>query len=125
LVVNRKTNINLFLNEGAKTDWGTRPMGNWVKIELDNGDINRNAIGAKISVKTGNLNQNKTIQIGGGHASGQIGFTHFGLGVAERTTIRVQWPNGDWSHPYKVFANNHVVIKRDNNIANYWYPAKD
>jgi hypothetical protein len=125
LVVNRKTNINLFLNEGAKTDWGTRPMGNWVKIELDNGDINRNAIGAKISVKTGNLNQNKTIQIGGGHASGQIGFTHFGLGVAERTTIRVQWPNGDWSHPYKVFANNHVVIKRDKNIANYWYPAKD
>jgi hypothetical protein len=125
LVVNRKTNINLFLNEGAKTDWGTRPMGNWVKIELDNGDINRNAIGAKISVKTGNLNQNKTIQIGGGHASGQIGFTHFGLGVAERATIRVQWPNGDWSHPYKVFANNHVVIKRDKNIANYWYPAKD
>lgn len=123
VVVNRKSNINLFLNEGAKTDWGHRPMGNWVKIELDNGDINRNAIGAKISVKTGNLNQSKTIQIGGGHASGQIGFSHFGLGVAERATIRVQWPDGDWSHPYKVFANNHVVIKRGNDAANYWYPV--
>lgn len=123
VVVNRKTNISLFLNEGTKTDWGHRPMGNWVKIELDNGDINRNAIGAKISVKTGNLNQSKTIQIGGGHASGQIGFTHFGLGVAERATIRIQWPNGDWSHPYKVFANNHVVIKRGNDAANYWYPV--
>ncbi|MEO9458228.1 MAG: CRTAC1 family protein [Lentilitoribacter sp.] len=125
LVVNRKTNINLFLNEGAKTDWGHRPMGNWIKIELDNGEINTDAIGAKISVKTGNLNQNKTVQIGGGHASGQLGFNHFGLGVAERATIRVQWPNGDWSHPYKVFANNHVIIKRDNSSANYWYPAED
>lgn len=123
VVVNRKTNINLFLNEGTKTEWGHRPMGNWVKVELDNGDINSNAIGAKISVKTGNLNQSKTIQIGGGHASGQIGFTHFGLGVAERATIRIQWPNGDWSHPYKVFANNHVVIKRGNDAANYWYPV--
>lgn len=122
VVVNRKANINLFLNEGAKTEWGHRPMGNWVKIELDNGNFNRNAVGAKISVKTGNLNQSKTIQIGGGHASGQIGFTHFGLGVAERATIRIQWPNGDWSHPYKVFANNHVVIKRGNDAANYWYP---
>lgn len=125
LVVNRKTNVNLFLNEGAKTDWGHRPMGNWIKIELDNGAINRDAIGAKISVKTGNLTQNKTVQIGGGHASGQLGFNHFGLGVAERATIRVQWPNGDWSHPYKVFANNHVIIERDSPVANYWYPAED
>ncbi|MEP2946426.1 MAG: ASPIC/UnbV domain-containing protein [Lentilitoribacter sp.] len=125
LVVNRKTNVNLFLNEGAKTDWGHRPMGNWIKIELDNGAINRDAIGAKISVKTGNLTQNKTVQIGGGHASGQLGFNHFGLGVAERATIRVQWPNGDWSHPYKVFANNHVIIERDSPSANYWYPAED
>lgn len=125
LVVNRKTNVNLFLNEGAKTDWGHRPMGNWIKIELDNGAINKDAIGAKISVKTGNLTQNKTIQIGGGHASGQLGFSHFGLGVAERATIRVQWPNGDWSHPYKVFANNHVIIERDSPNANYWYPAED
>jgi len=125
LVVNRKTNVNLFLNEGAKTDWGHRPMGNWIKIELDNGAINKDAIGAKISVKTGNLTQNKTVQIGGGHASGQLGFNHFGLGVAERATIRVQWPNGDWSHPYKVFANNHVIIERDSPSANYWYPAED
>ena len=125
LVVNRKTNVNLFINEGAKTSWGHRPMGNWIKIELDNGNINKDAVGAKISVKTGNLTQNKTVQIGGGHASGQLGFNHFGLGVAERATIRVQWPNGDWSHPYKVFANNHVIIQRDSPSANYWYPAED
>ncbi len=74
LVVNRKENVSLFRNLGAKTSWGHRPMGNWLKIELDNGDINTNSIGAKITVKTGNHSQTKTVQIGGGHASGQIGF---------------------------------------------------
>ena len=121
LVVNRKHNINLFRNLGSQTEWGHRPMGNWLKVELDNGDINPMGIGATISVKTGNLSQNKTLSIGGGHASGQVGFTHFGLGVAERATIRVQWPDGDWSHPYKVFANHHIVIKREAALPAYWY----
>jgi len=122
VVVNRKKNISLFRNQGAKTDWGHRPMGNWVGIELKNGSKNVSAIGAKISVKTGNVNQSRTIQIGGGHASGQTGFIHFGLGVAERAKIRIQWPDGDWSHEYRVFANNFVQIDRSKPDALYWYP---
>jgi hypothetical protein len=122
VVVNRKINISLFRNQGSKTDWGHRPMGNWVGIELKNGKTNVSAIGAKISVKTGNVNQSRTVQIGGGHASGQAGFIHFGLGVAERAKIRVQWPNGDWSHEYRVFANNFVQIERGKAEALYWYP---
>jgi hypothetical protein len=122
VVVNRNGPASLFRNLGRKTDWGHSRLGNWTKIQLDNGDINPSAIGAKISVKTGNHNQNKTLQIGGGHASGQLGFTHFGLGVAERATIRVQWPDGEWSHPYRIFANQHVVITRGAAEASYWYP---
>jgi len=122
VVVNRKANVNLFRNLGTKTDWGYRPMGNWLALELKNNKTNRNAIGAKILVKTGNLSQSRTIQIGGGHASGQIGFVHFGLGVAERAKIRIQWPNGDWSHEYRVFANNFVQISRGKPDAFYWYP---
>lgn len=124
LVVNRKTNVSLFRNQGAEMPWGHRPMGNWIKIELNNGAINPNAIGAKINVKTGNLSQERIVQIGGGHASGQLGFVHFGLGVAERAEIRVQWPNGDWSHPYKVFANHHVVIKKDASTPQYWFAMR-
>ncbi|MEE9315017.1 MAG: CRTAC1 family protein [Rhizobiaceae bacterium] len=122
VVVNRKANVSLFRNQGTQTSWGHRPLGNWIGIELDNGKINRNAIGAKVTVKTGNLTQSRTIQIGGGHASGQLGFVHFGLGVAERTKIRVQWPNGDWSHEYRVFSNNFVQISRNKPDALYWYP---
>jgi len=122
LVVNRGGNVSLFRNTGTATDWGTRPMGNWLGIELQNGKINPNAIGARIVVKTGNLSQSRVVQIGGGHASGQVGFVHFGLGVAERATVRVQWPDGDWSHEYRVFANNFVVIPRGEPDALYWYP---
>lgn len=123
VVVNRKGPASLFRNQGAKTDWGHRPMGNWVGIELKNGKINPAGIGAKITIKTGNVTQSRTIQIGGGHASGQLGFVHFGLGVAERAKIRVQWPDGDWSHEYRVFANNFVQIPRGKSDALYWYPT--
>ncbi len=122
VVVNRKAPASLFQNRGAKTSWGNRPMGNWLAIELDNGKVNQFAVGAKVTVKTGNVTQSRRIQVGGGHASGQIGFVHFGLGVAERAKIRVQWPNGDWSHEYRVFANNFVQVTKDKPDALYWYP---
>ena len=122
VVVNRKANASVFRNLGAETDWGHRPMGNWVAIELKNGKTNVDAIGAKISIKTGNVTQSRTLQIGGGHASGQLGFIHVGLGVAERASIRVQWPDGDWSHEYRVFANNFVQLTKGQPEALYWYP---
>ncbi len=123
LVVNRKQNVSLFRNLGATTDWGHRPLGNWLKIELDNGKANPNAIGAKISVRSGTLTQVRTVQSGGGHASGQAGFVHVGLGVSERAVIRVQWPDGEWSPPYRVFTNQHVVIHRGAEAAQYWFPV--
>ncbi len=124
LVVNREHPASLFRNLGAKTDWGHRPLGNWVKIELDNGDINPAGVGSLISVRTGTRTQTRRLQVGGGHASGQAGFAHVGLGVSERATIRVQWPDGEWSHPYRVFANQHVRIVRGEADARYWYPVK-
>ena len=44
--------------------------------------------------------QQREITSGGGHASGQLGFWHFGLGVAQEAEVRVTWPDGtqgDWS----------------------------
>ena len=123
LVVNRGANVSLFRNRGAAVPWGHRPLGNWLAVDLDNGSVNRKGVGARLVVRTGNHVQTRTIRIGGGHASGQIGFTHFGLGAAERATVRVRWPDGSWSHEYRVFAGNFVVLKRDAPQAAYWYPV--
>ena len=56
---------------------------------------------------------------------GNSGFIHVGLGVAERAIVRVQWPDGSWSAPYRLFANNFAVLSRDDDRVRYWYPPAD
>ena len=125
LVVNRSAPASLFRNLGADDGaGGVRPMGNWTEIRLIEPNPNRNAVGAHVAVKTGTRTQMRTIQIGGGDASGHAGWIHVGLGTAERAEIRVQWPDGEWSYPYRVFANQFVVLDRTKPQAEYWYPGR-
>ncbi len=126
VVVNRNKNVSLFRNRGAyqsNESTATRPTGNWIQLALQQSGINRDAIGAKISVKSGNSTRNRTISVGGGHASGHAGFIHVGLGVAERASIRIQWPDGQWSANYRAFANNFLIIDRQHSTPTYWYPG--
>jgi len=124
LVINREASVSVFRNLGVKESWGSKPLGNWLAIELQQPGVNRQAVGARIVIKTGNLTQTRTVSVGGGHAADSNGFTHVGLGVAERATVRVRWPNGDWSHEYRVFANHHAVLKRGGDKPIYWYPIQ-
>ena len=121
LVVNREQPASLFRNLGAKTEWGHRPLANFAEIELDNGKINPFGVGARINIRIGTKTLVQTVQVGGGHGSGRLGATHFGLGVNERAVVRVQWPDGEWSQPYRIFANEHVVIQRGATSAKYWF----
>ncbi|WP_223475351.1 FG-GAP repeat domain-containing protein [Oricola indica] len=124
-VVNREAPMSLFRNAGARTaDGSARQTGNWLQIELRQDGINRDAIGATVTVKSGNETRTRKVHVGGGHASGSAGFIHVGTGVAERAQIRVQWPDGEWSAPFRVFANNFVVIERGAAQAQYWYPPE-
>jgi len=125
MVINREAPVTVFRNKGVQEAWGTRPLGNWLAIELKQPSPNPSAVGARILIKSGNLTQTRTVTIGGGHAAGSVGFIHVGLGVAERALVRVRWPNGDWSHEYRLFANHHAVIERDVDTSVYWYPPKD
>ena len=123
VVVNRADNVSVFRNQGMNSEHGPRQGGNWLKIELQQKGGNRHAVGSKLSIKTGNTVQSRVTRVGAGHASGSAGFIHVGLGVAERATVRVQWPDGEWSAPYKLFANHHVVIERDNDTVSQWFPT--
>ncbi len=130
LVVNRATPVSLFRNAGMQPSEGeptasVLPGGNWLALELNQSGPNRNAIGARISVQTGNHVQSRRIRVGGGHASGSLGFVHIGLGVAERAIVRIQWPDGEWSAAYRLFANRHVVITRDESHVMQWFPVSD
>jgi len=100
-------------------------MGNFLQIALKDAESgNRHGIGAEITVKTGTKTMTRYVLSGGGHASGQLGWTHIGLGTGERAEIRVRWPDGAWSHPYRVFANSFVEIDRAVPRPIVWLPGE-
>ena len=130
IVVNRGDNVSLFQHQGmantAVDDTYDNPAvrlgGNWLKVSLSQSGGNRHGVGARLSIKTGNHIQTRRIRVGAGHASGTAGFVHVGLGVAERATLRVQWPDGEWSAPFKLFANHHIIVERGVDTVNQWFP---
>ena len=75
------------------------PGGNWVQLRLQQDGPNRDAIGAVVEVRRGETVERHEIASGGGHASGAVGWLHFGLGAAGTAELRVIWPDGtagDW-----------------------------
>jgi hypothetical protein len=91
LVVNRWDPVQIWRNAGQG--------GQWLDVVLSQAGPNPDAIGAWIEVETDHL-QRREITIGGGHASGQLGPAHFGLGAAQTARVRVIWPDGtrgDWA----------------------------
>ena len=50
--------------------------------------------------------------VGGGHASGQLGWLHLGLGEADDAEVRVQWPDGETGPWMTVQADEFATIER-------------
>ncbi|WP_375263691.1 CRTAC1 family protein [Palleronia sp.] len=75
--------------------------GNWLAVEPHMAAPNSRAVGAWVEVRTTSGTQAREITVGGGHAGGQAGPIHFGLGGAETADMRVIWPDGSadaWQH---------------------------
>lgn len=88
LVVNRRARFEIWQN-------ATPGTGHWLAADLRTPGPNRRAVGAFVEVRLPGgrvLTQEHTV--GGGHASGDAGPLHFGLGVADAVEIRVTWPDG-------------------------------
>ncbi|MGB5381322.1 MAG: CRTAC1 family protein [Acidimicrobiia bacterium] len=121
--VNRVENANVWRNLGAGDTAGTPPMGNWLAIELAQSDVNVDAIGSWIEVKVGDHVVQREVNIGGGHAGGQLGWIHFGLGPSDEAEVRVQWPDGTVGPWMTVGANQFVTITPESEIPEVWTPA--
>ena len=87
VVVNRRVPAEVWRNMGAG-DAG------FVAFRLQQIGPNRDAIGAWVEVRRGDLVDRQEITVGGGHASGRLGWVHFGLGDAVAAEVRVIWPDG-------------------------------
>ena len=122
--VNRRENIDLWRNVGSGSVDAPAPMGDWLAIRLDQPAPNVDAIGSWIEVRTGNRTLQREVTIGGGHAGGQLGWLHFGVGDADTVEVRVQWPDGDSGGWMNVRSNRFVTIERDGNRVVPW-PVSD
>jgi hypothetical protein len=121
--VNRVENVNIWRNVGLGDTTNPAPMGNWLAIHLEQPDVNTDAIGSWIEVKVGDHIVEREVNIGGGHAGGQIGWIHFGLGPSEEAEIRVQWPSGEAGPWMTVAANRFITVARGSDTPEVWTPA--
>ena len=87
VVVNRGEKAQLWRN-------ATAGGGGWIGYRLEQAGANRQGIGAFVEVRAGGRVQTREITSGGGHASGQSGWWHVGLGPEASAEIRVTWPGG-------------------------------
>ena len=119
VVVNRLDNANLWRN--VSTD-----LGAWLELRLHQSDSNRDAIGAWIEVDLDGRIIRRENTIGGGHASGHLGWLHFGLGQAQNIKVRVQWPNDDgrWSDWLPIAPNGHYIVDKATGVTPWNFPAQ-
>jgi hypothetical protein len=88
LVFNVGAPPSLFLNE-------TRNDNHWITLHLVGTKSNRMAIGARVTVTTGDVKQVDEVRAGGSYLSTSDPRLHFGLGsAASFDRIEVLWPSG-------------------------------
>ena len=87
-------------------------MGHWLGLRLTQPGPNRDAIGSWIEVRMGETTMRREVTVGGGHASGELGPIHVGLGPAESAQVRVQWPDGETGPWLSVRADRRVLVER-------------
>jgi hypothetical protein len=123
VVVNRRENVQLWRNVGTGDAASPAPMGGWVAVRLEQPGANRDAIGAWIEVRAGEQVTRRELTVGGGHASGQLGWSHFGIGDASRAEVRVTWPDGEVGPWQEVGANGFSIVDRAGGETAPWSPA--
>ncbi len=115
VVVNRWTPAEVWRQTGDTS-------GGWVQLRLARDGSNRDAIGAVVEIRRGEVVERHEITSGGGHVSGSVGWLHFGLGDAETAELRVIWPDGsegDW----QALQTGSFYILRPGLAAEAWVPG--
>jgi hypothetical protein len=112
VVVNRREPAEIWRN-------ATPAAGNWIELALEQDGPNRLGIGSVIEIEAGDRRIRREITLGGGHASGQAGWHHFGLGEVATARIRVIWPDGTEGDWQTVDANGCYVLSPDSTAARW------
>ncbi|KUP94918.1 CRTAC1 family protein [Tritonibacter horizontis] len=102
-VVNRRAPMEVWQN-AATTE------GNWLLLRLDAPGPNTRGIGAFVEVEADGHILTREVTVGGGHAGGDIGDLHFGLGHATDVKVRVLWPDGSVGAWQPIPVNQRLTL---------------
>ena len=118
--VNRSRNVRLWRNVGVGSAERPQAPGHWVELRLAQDGANRDAVGAWLEVRTEAGTQRRQVTVGGGHASGHLGWVHVGLGAADSAEVRVRWPDGETGPWQEVEADTFGVVERGADRVRGW-----
>ena len=124
IVVNYGAPVRVWRNLGSGSAARPVAMGHWIGLRLVQPGPNVDAIGAWVEVRVGDRIQRRELTVGGGHAGGQLGWIHFGLGGATDAEVRVLWPGGEAGPWLQVTDDRFFVIRRGDAQAHPWSPRK-
>ncbi len=110
--VNYGAPVKVWRNEGADNPDGGSAGGHWLALRVEQQQPNVDAIGAVVEVRSGDQVFRRELTIGGGHAGGQLGWLHVGLGDADSAQVRVTWPGGETTDWGPLSANAFYVLER-------------
>ena len=106
-IVNNHAAPILLRNEGGNRN-------NYMHVELIGTDQNRNAIGAKIQLKTADRTQIREVYAGESYMSSNSFVVEFGVGNATQIeTLQVTWLNGDTQARHNIPTNQRIRVTQE------------
>ncbi len=106
-IVNNHAAPILLRNEGGNRN-------NYLHVELIGTDQNRNAIGAKIQLKTADRIQIREVYAGESYMSSNSFIVEFGVGNATQVeTLQVIWLNGDTQARHNIPTNQRIRVTQE------------
>jgi hypothetical protein len=86
--------------------------GNWITVKLRGNGENRDAIGALVRVKTGEVVQSHVLRSGTSYLSQDDIRQHFGVGKATKIDLlEIQWPDGGKTSLTDVKVNQFLTVE--------------
>jgi hypothetical protein len=122
VVVEREQPVTVWRNVGAGSSGEPEPMGHWATVRLLQPAPNVDAVGAWLEARVGDRTVVREVTVGGGHAGGELGWIHLGLGAADEVDVRVQWPDGEKGPWMTLPADEFATIERGAAEPTRWLP---
>ena len=105
------------MNDTPSLYRNSKPVGNFISLQLVGTKSNRAALGASVTLQQGSDRRTQEVRSGGGFISQSDLRLHFGLGQAERAEkIVIRWPNGLIETLKDLPANQYYVVREGSGV---------